>query len=415
MNRWNNPVIIAGAGPGGLTLALLLNQRGIPVRVFESVGALRPLGVGINLLPHSVRVFAALGLLDKLTHLGIQTSTLHFCNKFGQTIKSEPRGLRAGYKFPQISIHRGEFQMLLYREAVARLGADAIQTGRALTSWRDIANAVTVTLTRKDGFTTEVTGSCLVAADGIKSTARRLLYPDEGEPLYGGYLLWRSTTVAEPFLDGRTMVMAGHYSQKFVCYPISSQHAQQGRSLVNWIAELKKPNWTDYDQNWTNEVSKDRFFEPFANWTFSWLDVPALIKNGGPVYQYPMTDRDPLPRWTHGKMTLLGDAAHPMYPIGSNGASQAVLDAEKLANELAKDQPIEAALDAYEAERRPATANIVLSNRKSGPDIILQIAEERAPDGFDRIEDVISEEEFEEISSRYKKTAGFSIEQVNQS
>ncbi len=407
------PVIVAGAGPGGLTLALLLHQRGIPVVVFESVETLKPLGVGINLLPHSVRVFSNLGLLPLLTQSGIETSTLHFCNKFGQTIKSEPRGVRAGYDFPQVSIHRGQFQMLLYREAVKRLGKNAIVTGHALTGWRDTVDGVVVTLQARDGGVISAEGSTLIAADGIKSTARSILYPDEGEPLYGGYLLWRSTTEADPFFDGRTMVMAGHYSQKFVCYPISKQHADGGRSLINWIAELKVPDWTDYDQNWTNEVGKERFFEPFASWDFDWLDVPALINGGGPIYQYPMTDRDPLRQWTHGNMTLLGDAAHPMYPIGSNGASQAVLDAEALANALAADMALGDALQAYEAARRPATSKIVLSNRSAGPDIILQMAEDRAPDGFDAIDDVISQAEFDEISARYKRTAGFSLKQVN--
>ncbi|MEM7348237.1 MAG: flavin-dependent oxidoreductase [Chloroflexota bacterium] len=414
MFNQDKSVIIAGAGPGGLTLALLLHQRNIPVRVFESVQALQPLGVGINLLPHSVRVFHALGLQTMLTESGVETSTLHFCNKFGQSIKSEPRGLEAGYKYPQVSIHRGYFQMLLYQEAVARLGQDAIVTGHALESWTDLEDGISVTLRTRAGGQVSVEGCCLIAADGIKSTARSILYPDEGEPLYGGYLLWRSTTEATPYLDGRTMVMAGHYSQKFVCYPISQQHAQQGSSLVNWIAELKVPEWTDYDQNWINEVSKDRFYEPFESWKFDWLDVPALINGGETIYQYPMTDRDPLLRWTHGAMTLLGDAAHPMYPIGSNGASQAVLDAEVLADELAKDQSIPDALEAYEAIRRPATSKIVLSNRSSGPDIILQIAEDRAPNGFDTIEDVISQQEFDEISSRYKQTAGFTVKQVNQ-
>lgn len=414
MNKPQKPVMIAGAGPGGLTLALLLHQRNIPVRVFESVRELKPLGVGINLLPHSVRVFHNLGLQAMLSNSGIETSTLHFCNKFGQTIKSEPRGVRAGYQYPQISIHRGYFQMLLYRETVARLGKEAIVTGHALESWRDVSDGVQVRLRTRGGGQVLAEGCCLIAADGIKSTARHLLYPDEGSPLYGGYLLWRSTTEANPYLDGRTMVMAGHYSQKFVCYPISKQHAQQGSSLVNWIAELKVPDWTDFDQNWTNEVSKEVFYEPFASWNFDWLDVPALINGGSAIYQYPMTDRNPLPRWTHGHMTLLGDAAHPMYPIGSNGASQAVLDGEVLANELASGKPIPEALDAYEAVRRPATSKIVLSNRGEGPDIILQMAEDRAPNGFEKIEDVISQAEFDKISSRYKKTAGFTVQQVNQ-
>ncbi|MFT5194579.1 MAG: 2-polyprenyl-6-methoxyphenol hydroxylase-like FAD-dependent oxidoreductase [Cellvibrionaceae bacterium] len=430
MKTPQKPVIIAGAGPGGLTLALLLHQRNIPVRVFESVQEIRPLGVGINLLPHSVRVFHNLGLQTLLTDSGIETSTLHFCNKFGQKIKSEPRGVRAGYNYPQISIHRGYFQMLLHRETLARLGNDSVLTGHALKSWKDTADGVKVTLQTRagDGVGSEagseigggvgneieVEGCCLIAADGIKSTARSILYPAEGQPLYSGQILWRSTTEAEPFFDGRTMVMGGTYDQKFVCYPISKQHAEKGRSLINWIAELKVPEWTQLDQNWINEVSKDVFYEPFASWKFDWLDVPALINGATAIYQYPMTDRDPLPRWTHGNMTLMGDAAHPMYPIGSNGASQAVLDAEVLANELASaDKSTHEALEAYESVRRPATSKIVLANRGEGPDIILNMADERAPNGFENIKDIISQAEFDQISSRYKQTAGFAVKQVN--
>ncbi len=412
MNKTQKPVIIAGAGPGGLTLALLLHQRNIPVRVFESVSELKPLGVGINLLPHSVRVFHNLGLVDTLRANGVETSTLFFCNKFGKAIKSEPRGLRAGYKYPQISIHRGFFQMLLYREVLARIGPEAVVTGHALESWSDTTDGVEVTLRTRARGTVTADGRCLIAADGIKSTARSVLYPNEGDPLYAGYLLWRYTTQAVPYLDGRTMVMAGHYDQKFVCYPITKPE-EDGMALMNWIAELKVPDWNQLDQNWINEVSKDVFYEPFESWTFDWLDVPATINAAKHIYQYPMTDRDPLSQWTHGNMTLLGDAAHPMYPIGSNGASQAVLDAEVLADELTKDQSLSEALAAYEAIRLPATSKIVIANRGEGPDIILQIVEDRAPDGFDNIYDVISKEELETISSRYKKTAGFDVKQVN--
>lgn len=406
------PVIIAGAGPGGLTLALLLHQRNIPALVFEAVPELKPLGVGINLLPHSVRVFHNLGLQETLVNTGVETSTLYFCNKFGQEIKSEPRGVRAGYQYPQISIHRGFFQMLLYKEAVSRLGQNAITSGHALESWRDVENGVEVTLRTESGRAVTVEGSCLIAADGIKSTARNILHPDEGDPLYSGALLWRFTTRETPYFDGRTMVMAGNYDQKWVCYPISKPD-ENGEALMNWIAELAVPDWNQLDQDWVNEVSKEVFCEPFASWDFGWLDVPRVIDDAEKIYQYPMTDREPLERWTHDHMTLLGDAAHPMYPIGSNGASQAILDAEELANQLSSGKTILNALVAYEEVRRPATSKIVLANRGEGPDIILQMAEDRAPDGFDNIHDVITPEEFETISSRYKQTAGFSLKQVN--
>ena len=408
----NDPVIIAGGGPGGLTLALLLHQKNIPCIVYETVNELRPLGVGINLLPHSVRVFHKLGLQETLAAEGVETGTLHFCNKFGQKIKAEPRGMRAGYKYPQISIHRGFLQMFLYRAVLARLGNEAVLTGHALESWRDTADGVEVTLRTSDGETKTVTGRCLIAADGIKSTARAVLYPEEGDPLYSGYLLWRFTTYEKPYLDGRTMVMGGHYSQKLVCYPITDPD-ENGEALMNWIAELKVPDWSQLDQDWVNEVDKSVFAEPFMDWNWGWLDFPAVLERADAFYQYPMTDRDPLPRWTHGKMTLLGDAAHPMYPIGSNGASQAVLDAECLADELAGGKPIEQALAAYEAVRRPATSKLVEMNRGEGPDIILQMVEDRAPDGFANVEDVITAEELEEVSSRYKKAAGFDVKQVN--
>lgn len=413
-----HPVIIAGGGPGGLVLALLLHQRNIAVRIFEAVPELKPLGVGINLLPHSVRVFHNLGLQEMLISNGVETSTLHFCNKFGQKIKSEPRGTRAGYRYPQISIHRGIFQMLLYREVLARIGQDAVVTDHALESWRDVPNKngtseVEVKLRTRAGDAVTARGCCLVAADGIKSTARSILYPEEGDPLYSGNLLWRFTTVDVPYFDGRTMVMGGHYDQKWVCYPITKPD-EEGRALMNWIAELKVPGWRQLDQNWTNEVSKEAFDAPFRTWgDWGWLNIPRVIDSAEKIYQYPMTDRDPLPAWTHGNMTLLGDAAHPMYPIGSNGASQAVLDAECLADELASGKSIPEALAAYEAVRRPATAKIVHANRCEGPDIILQIVEERAPRGFERIEEVISDEELEAISMRYKQTAGFDLKQVN--
>ena len=411
--KQQNPVIIAGAGPGGLTLALLLHQHDIPVRMFEAVPELKPLGVGINLLPHSVRIFHNLGLQDELVAKGVETSTLHFCNKFGKKIKAEPRGIRAGYRYPQVSIHRGTFQMLLYHKVLERLGKDAVITGHALESWRDVEDGIEVVLRTRAEDSVTVQGRCLIAADGIKSTARSVLYPDEGDPLYSGNLLWRFTTVDVPYFDGATMVMGGHYAQKWVCYPITKPDVD-GRALINWIAELAVPDWQNLDQNWTIEVDKAVFDEPFRAWSdWGWLNVAEVIDSAEKIYQYPMTDRDPLPRWTHGNMTLLGDAAHPMYPIGSNGASQAVLDAKCLADALATHDTIAAALDAYEAVRRPATAKIVQANRGEGPDIMLQIVEERAPNGFENVEDVISTEELEAISSRYKKTAGFEVKQVN--
>lgn len=404
------PVIIAGSGPVGLVLALLLHRQGRDVRVFESVTRIRPLGVGINLLPHSVRVLADLGLSDRLDQAAIRTGALHYYNKLGQSIWAEPRGRDAGYQFPQYSIHRGTLQTLLLDVVRDRLGADAVQAGNRLGSWQDVDEHVAVKFQTAEGERI-VSGACLVAADGINSTARRLLYPDEGPPVYGGRILWRSITRAKPFLDGRTMFMAGYQDCKFVAYPIAN--LADGRQMINWIAELSVPDHQQDVQDWNRQGDSAVFKESFASWRFPWLDIPALIAQGEAVYEFPLADRNPLPQWTYGRMTLIGDAAHPMYPIGSNGASQGILDAEKLSVELAKTQAISAALSAYEEERRPATSKIVLLNRQNGPEQVMQIAEERAPNGFANVNDVIPRQELEEIAARYKQTAGFTVAAVN--
>lgn len=408
-----NPVIIAGAGPGGLTAALALHAQGIPVQLFEAVAALKPLGVGINLLPHAVRVLDGLGLSLKLDAIAIQTAELCYFNKFGQRIWAEPRGRAAGYAYPQYSIHRGLLQMLLYETVQERLGRDAVQTGCTLVSWQEASDGIVARFQRRDGVTEEVVGRCLIAADGIHSAARRQLYPDEGGPIYSGRILWRAVSAASPFLTGRTMIMAGHQNQKFVCYPIAPDYETAGKALINWVAELNVPDWMPPKQDWNRQVDKSRFAGAFQSWRFDWLDVPALIDSAEAIYEYPLVDRNPLPRWSHGRMTLLGDAAHPMYPIGSNGASQAILDAEAIANLLATMEDAVQALAQYEAERLPPTARITLANRQNGPEQVMQLAEERAPQGFTAIEEVISRQELEEIAARYKQTAGFSITQVN--
>ncbi|MGQ9426275.1 flavin-dependent oxidoreductase [Gilvimarinus sp. F26214L] len=408
----NKPVIIAGAGPVGLTLALLLHRQGRAVRIFEAVEELRPLGVGINLLPHSTRVLYDLGLGPQLDAIGIRTSALHYYNKFGQQIWAEPRGLNAGYRYPQYSVHRGRLQMMLLDATRDQLGGDCIVTGHALTAWDDTANGVQAHFINQAGATITVEGACLVATDGIKSTARKILYPNEGAPIYGGRILWRGVSEGEAFLDGSTMFMAGHQDCKFVAYPI--RPALDGKpALLNWIAELSEPEFEQDEQDWNREVSIDVFKDPFQSWDFGWVNVPEIIESCQHVYEFPLADRDPLPRWSFGNMTLAGDAAHPMYPIGSNGASQGILDAEKLAAELNTAPDLQSAFAAYEDERRPATGKIVLLNRQNGPEQVMQMAEERAPEGFAHIEDVIPREELEAVAARYKQTAGFDLDAVN--
>lgn len=407
-------VLVAGAGIGGLTLALSLHQAGIPVRVFEAVRELKPLGVGINLQPHAVRELTELGLLDRLDAIGLRTQEVAYFSTGGRPIWREPRGLDAGYNWPQFSIHRGHLQMMLLEAARERLGDGAIRSGVAVEAWRETAEGVEIDLADREtgtGLGSEK-GAVFIAADGIHSKARATLYADEGPPVWGGIMMWRGTSRGPRFLGGRSMAMAGCKARKFVCYPLAD--LEDGGSLINWIADLALPPETLWNrEDWNRPGRLEDFLPRFADWTFDWLDVPWVIRNAERIFEYPMVDRDPLPRWTFGPMTLLGDAAHAMYPIGSNGASQAILDARVLTREILASGPGPEALQTYEEERRPATAKIVLANRGDGPDKVLDIVEQRAPRGFDEIEEVLSREELEETAAAYKRLAGFDVESLN--
>ena len=409
-------VLIIGAGIAGLTAALSLHQIGVVARVFESVDTIEPLGVGINTLPHAVRELTELGLAEKLAATAIPTSELAYYSRHGQLIWSEPRGLAAGYNWPQFSIHRGALQMILLDAVRERLGADRVVTGHHLARWDTTAKGVRAYfVNRRNGQPIgEAEGELLVGADGIHSAVRSTLHPDEGPPLWNGAILWRGVTIGKPFLAGRTMIMAGHEFQKFVCYPISRTALDRGEAVINWIAERKfKPDHQWRREDWNRRGNAQDFLPQFETWQFDWLDVPALIGAAEHCYEYPMVDRDPLDRWTLGPVTLLGDAAHPMYPIGSNGASQAILDARVLAREIYVHGATQEALLAYEAERRPVTARIVLANRRNGPEEVMQAVEQRAPDGFNRIEDVLSADELQEAAAGYKRIAGFDKDVLN--
>jgi len=406
-------VLIVGGGIGGLTMALMLHERGIRPRIVEAAAEVRPLGVGINVQPSAVAELAMLGLLERLDATGVRTAEVGYYNKFGQHIWSEPRGVDAGYVVPQFSIHRGHLQMLLFDAVRERLGADAIEAGVEALSVAPEAGCVTLR-SRADGSTRVEQADAVIAADGIHSAVRRQFYPDEGLPRYSGRVLWRATSYDRPWLTGRTMVMAGHADQKLVAYPITKPDAD-GRALLNWIAELRVPGDTPPKDDWNREVPKSVFAPAFASWKFPWLDVPKLFDGAERVFEFPMVDRDPLPRWSFGRVTLLGDAAHPMYPIGSNGASQAILDARVLADALtaADAGSIEQALADYEADRLPKTARIVLANRGHGPDHVMQLVEERAPNGFADVHDVASHEELVSIAAQYKAIVGLEIDAVN--
>ena len=407
-------ILIAGGGIGGLTAALALQARGHRVTVCEAAAQIRPLGVGINLLPHAVAVLDGLGLLPALRGMAVETSALLFANRHGQTIYRDARGLAGGYSHPQLSIHRGELQQLLWREAAARLGADRLQCGAKIIAAHEGDGAVVAQLESPEGRRSERRADLLVAADGIHSAIRRQFLPEEGAPRWNGMMMWRGTAWAKPFLDGRTMVQAGHRRAKFVVYPIAPPRAADGLQLINFICDrrlredgigggLSAPDRAD----WSRPGRLEDLRPTFGDWRFDWLDVPGLIEGATQLLEWPMVDRDPLPRWRQGsRITLLGDAAHPMYPIGSNGATQAILDARALAEALDSDAPLAQALEAYEAERRPLCAKIVEMNRQEGLDAILDMVEERAPQGFARLEDVIAPAEVAAFVQRYKAAAG---------
>jgi 2-polyprenyl-6-methoxyphenol hydroxylase-like FAD-dependent oxidoreductase len=409
-------VLIIGGGIGGLVAALELEKVGIEAHVFESVHEVRPLGVGINLLPHAVKNLFRLGLLETLMETGLETKELSYFNKYGQRIWREPRGRDAGYKVPQLSIHRGELQMILMNAARDRLG-DRIQTGRHLDSFRQTSDGKVVArfIDRSTGtLVSEENGDVLIGADGIHSIVRQHFYPGEGPPKWNGVLFWRAATEVEPFLGGRAMIMAGHPKQKFVAYPMSQKHALRGTSLVNWIAELWFDPFGGFDrEDWNRRGNIKDFLSSFRSWNFDWLDIPRLIERTSDVYEFPCVDRDPLPRWTFGRATLLGDAAHPMYPMGSNGSSQAILDGRALAEALSTHSRIEDGLSSYEQARRLATERIVLSNRQSGPEKVMGIVEDRSPEGFTDLETVISHRELQEIADQYKVMTGSDPKTVN--
>ncbi|KAK7964168.1 hypothetical protein PG988_011142 [Apiospora saccharicola] len=428
-------IIIAGAGIGGLTAALSLHAEGFTdIHVFEASAQLTTLGVGINVQPSAVLILRNLGLLPKLQDIGVETQELNFYSRHGHPILSEPRGVHAGYKVPQFSVHRGEFQMLLLDAARERLGEDRIHLDHTLTSYEQAdtetgGDSITAKFTRRsdgsDATVPSMAGAVLIAADGINSLARRLLYPAEGPPRFSGRILWRGCVErSSPYLTGASMVWAGHANQKFIAYPISGRSLREGKSLVNWIAELRvraegDPDVTPPVTDWTKRVPKDRFQGPFAEWACGGLKMKELIDSTENVFEFPMCDRDPVDRWSFGRLTLLGDAAHAMYPIGSNGATQAIIDAETLAkcllDQTQSDKPndVSAALKIYQETRLPPTAQIVMANRANGPDHVLQLAHERAPDGFANVHDVIPKEELESIGATYKAIAGFEKDAVN--
>jgi 2-polyprenyl-6-methoxyphenol hydroxylase-like FAD-dependent oxidoreductase len=403
-------ILIAGGGIGGLTLALTLHQKGIECQVLEAAAETKPLGVGINALPHSIRELAALDLLPCLDAIGIRTRQLTYANHLGQPIWSEPRGLHAGHDVPQFSIHRGRLQAMLWQAATERLGPAAPRSDRRLAGYSQNADHVEATFQDAAGKREVLTGEALIGADGIHSTLRAQLHPDDPGIRWNGIQMWRGAVDWPAFDGGDSMVIAGDAVAKLVLYPIGPGASENTR-LTNWViyARVAGPGAPPpARESWSRLGRYDAFRHLAERLHLPFIDVSQLIQSTAEIFEYPMCDRDPLPWWTQGRVTLLGDAAHPMYPVGSNGASQAILDARCLAD-LVATRPVPEALAAYEANRLAATVAVVASNRGGGPERVIDLVASRAPDGFARVEDIATEAELSGMVRGYAQLAGFSV------
>jgi len=401
-------VIVIGGGIGGLSLALALHQVGISCRVFEAVAEIKPLGVGINLLPHATQILSDLGIADQLAAQGIETSEICFYTRHGQLIDREPRGRHAGYDWSQISIHRADLHEILLAAVRNRLGPDAVTFGCRCIGVEHGRHGVAVHFVDSAGVILPVVkGDVAIGCDGIHSVVRRQLHPTEPPLIDHVTTSYRGVTRWMPFLTGASMAYVGTFNTgKLVVYPIRDRIDGEGRQLINWVLELKKPN--DRVRDWNRRVNIEACIGPFEAWRFDWLDVPGMLRAADEVLEYPLIDQNPLPFWSSGRVSLLGDAAHPMLPRGSNGAAQAIIDAQCLASLLSKGGDIDGALRAYESIRLPATAEVVLSNRDRSPDAILRVVEERTGGKpFRAITDVISQEEIDTWHENYRRTAGF--------
>lgn len=407
-------VLIAGGGIAGLALGLTCHQIGVPFKIFEAAAQMRPLGVGINLQPTAVRELYDLGLQDRLPEIGVQTKDYGMHSRHGLDVWTEPRGQWAGYDWPQYSVHRGKLLVLLYETLIDRAGPDCVETGWRATGFETSDHGAVLHLRDRGGQQRSVKGDLIIGADGIHSAIRAAIAPDEGPPVWGGNILWRGTTLAKPFKSGASMVLIGYEGLRFVAYPITQADPKTGLAEINWIANLKTDKAQGFrKEDWNREARLADFLPRYEGFDLDWIDIPGLIKGAPEVLEYPMVDRDPLERWTEGHVTLMGDAAHAAYPVGSNGAGSAILDARSLGAAFLAHGLTSAALQAYEAQMRPVTTAVTLANRMAGPDAILEVVDERCGGLFDDITDVIPRAELAAHAEKYKQTAGTSVAQTN--
>jgi 2-polyprenyl-6-methoxyphenol hydroxylase-like FAD-dependent oxidoreductase len=409
-------VIIAGGGIGGLATALTLEQIGVPCVVYESVREMRPLGVGINLQPNAVRELYDLGFTQAdLDRVGLPAKEWALVGLNGNDIYSEPRGLFAGYNWPQYAVHRGQFHMLLHDKLIERAGPGAVRLGRRVSGYRkNPGGGVTALIEHADGMRSEASGALLIGADGIHSAVRAQMHPAQPPIHWGGAIMWRGTTWGKPIRSEASFVGLGTHRQRVVFYPISHPDPQSGLSMINWIAEVTLDNADGWKQSgWFRQVPASEFVRHFDDWIWDWLDVPAMIRQADTVFENPMIDRDPVPTWRDGPVALMGDAAHAMYPTGSNGGSQAIVDARALGAAMLAHGISEAALAAYDDKLCGPVSQLILRNRGAGPFGLLNMVDERCGGTFHNIDDVIPPEERAAFMAGYKAAAGFAVEKLN--
>ena len=405
-------IAIVGGGIAGLTLALNLHDRGLDCIVYEAVPDVKEIGVGITLLPHATRELFQLGLQSEIEAAGLETTDSVFFNRFGQRIYAEARGRYAGYATPELAIHRGRLHRVLYEAALARLGRERIRTGYRCAGLAQDDDGVTVHFAGTDGTPRpSVRADVAIGCDGVNSAVRRTFYP--GEPMAtSGINMWRGVTRHKPVLDGRSYIRIGSINTgKLVVYPVADDVDGSGEQLINWVAEAYAP--TSKDNDWNKKGRLADFMPIYASWRFDWLDVPALLERSELILEYPMADRDPVAQWTFGRITLAGDAAHPMYPRGSTGSAQSMIDARVLAECLSEQPDAPAALRDYETRRRETTATIVRTNRSTPPDFINIHVEQVVGDKpFERLDDHVSQDELRALSDRYKSVAGYALKDL---
>lgn len=409
-------VIIVGAGIGGLALSLALHKAGIAHEIIEAVPEIKPVGVGINLLPHAMAALNHFGVVEEMERRSVATKELCYYTRFGQFVNKEKRGRYAGYEMPQLSIHRADIHEVLLNAVRDRMGADKVQLGRRCVGVTQKADGALVHIQDDKGRSLpDLEGTIVVACDGVNSAIRKQMHPIEAVPRYEGTTMYRGVTRWKPFLTGASMVYLGtQKTGKLVVYPVRSDIDAEGRQLINWVIELEQNPDEKLQRDWNRPAKVEDFIKNFENCSFDWLDIPAFLRASDVIFEYPMVDQEPLPFWTQGRLTLLGDAAHPMMPRGSNGSAHAVFDAITLAEILSSEQDPLLALKLYESKRLPVTSKVVLANRSISPDAILQVVEDRSGGKmFNKIEDILSDDEFKQWQDRYREVAGFNKAQVH--